>query len=250
MATIFSKKGVLCALLLTGFSAVVAASESTPTSAAEQITSKMQTLNIPVDTINPSAIEGLYEVTSKGDIYYVNGDATHLIYGNIYDLDNQMLNLTEQKKAQLSRDNVAKNIDKLTAFEKDMIVFKADQEKHVVTVFTDPTCSYCQKLHSEMADYNKAGITIRYLAFPRAGLNSSTYHNMVSIWCAEDPKAAMNSAKKRQSIPSNSCENTVKEQYEFGRLLGVNGTPALILEDGSMAPGYLPAQRLLQVLEN
>lgn len=249
MATIFSKTGVICVFLLTSFAAVSATSESPSLSVVEQITTKMNGLKIPVNAINKSAVEGLYEVISDGDIYYISEDTTHLLYGNIYDLDNQMVNITEQKKAQLSRQKVAENIDKITDFEKDMIVFKARDEKHVVTVFTDPTCSYCQKLHSEMKDYNKLGITIRYLAFPRAGLDSSTYHTMVSIWCAGDPKEAMNTAKKRRQIPSGNCENTVKEQYQLGRLLGVNGTPALILEDGTLAPGYLSAERLLQLLE-
>ncbi|MFT6926936.1 MAG: thiol:disulfide interchange protein DsbC [Psychromonas sp.] len=248
MATIFSKTGLICTLLLSSFAAVGATSESS-LSVVEQITTKMQSLKIPVNAINKSAIEGLYEVTSDGDIYYISADTKYLLYGSIYDLDNQMVNITEQKKAQLSRANVAKNIDKISAFEKDMIVYKAPNEKHVVTVFTDPTCSYCQKLHSEMQDYNKLGITIRYLAFPRAGIDSATYRTMVSIWCSDDPKEAMNSAKKRREIPFKTCENTVKEQYQLGRLLGINGTPALILEDGTLAPGYLPAARLLQLLD-
>jgi len=247
MATIFSKTAVICVFLLTSVTAL-GATPASP-SVVDQITTKMQSLKIPVDAVNKSVVEGLYEVTSDGDIYYINEDATHLLYGSIYDLDNQMVNITEQKKAQLSKAKVAKNINKITAFEKDMIVFKAPDEKHVVTVFTDPTCSYCQKLHSEMKDYNKLGITIRYLAFPRAGIDSSTYRTMVSIWCSPEPKEAMNMAKKRREIPFETCGNTVKEQYELGRLLGVNGTPSLILEDGSLAPGYLPAARLLQLLE-
>lgn len=250
MATIFSKTGVICVFLLTSFTAVSATSESASSLVVEQITTKMNSLKIPVTAINKSAVEGLYEVISDTDIYYISEDATHLLYGNIYDLDNQMVNITEQKKAQLSQQKVSENIDKITDFEKDMIVFKAPDEKHVVTVFTDPTCSYCQKLHSEMADYNNLGITIRYLAFPRSGIDSSTYHTMVSIWCSDDPKNAMNMAKTRRPIPSKTCVNTVKEQYELGRLLGVNGTPALILEDGTLAPGYLPAARLLQLLES
>ena len=247
MATIFSKAGVIGVFLLSSFAALGATTESP--SVVEQITIKMNSLKIPVIAINKSAVAGLYEVISDDDIYYISEDTRHLLYGNIYDIDNQMVNVTEQKKAQLSRQKVVKNIDKIAAFEKDMIIFKAQDEKHVVTVFTDPTCSYCQKLHSEMKDYNKLGITIRYLAFPRAGIDSSTYHTMVSIWCSPDPKEAMNAAKKRREIPFETCENTVKEQYQLGRLLGVNGTPALILEDGSLAPGYLPAARLLQLLE-
>ncbi|MFT7052593.1 MAG: thiol:disulfide interchange protein DsbC [Psychromonas sp.] len=247
MATIFSKTGIIGVLLLSSFTALGATSE--PPSVVEQITIKMNSLKIPVIAINKSAVAGLYEVISDDDIYYISEDTRHLLYGNIYDIDNQMVNLTEQKKAQLSRQKVVKNIDKIAAFEKDMIVFKAPDEKHVVTVFTDPTCSYCQKLHSEMKNYNELGITIRYLAFPRAGIDSSTYRTMVSIWCSPEPIEAMNMAKKRREIPFETCENTVKEQYQLGRLLGVNGTPALILEDGTLAPGYLPPQRLLQLLE-
>ncbi|MFT5558415.1 MAG: thiol:disulfide interchange protein DsbC [Psychromonas sp.] len=248
MATIFSKTGVVCVFLLSSFSAVSATSESPSSAVIEQITTKMTSLKIPVNTVKKSAVKGLYEVISNGDIYYISEDATHLLYGSIYDLDNQMVNITEQKKAQLSRAKVVENIDKISTFEKDMIVFKAPDEKYIVTVFTDPTCSYCQKLHSEMAGYNKLGITIRYLAFPRGGIDSSTYHSMVSIWCSADPINAMNMAKKRREIPFETCENTVKEQYELGRLLGVNGTPALILGDGTLAPGYLPPERLLQLL--
>jgi len=138
---------------------------------------------------------------------------------------------------------------KLKAFEKEMIVYKAPQEKHVITVFTDTSCGYCQKLHSEMADYNRLGITVRYLAFPRGGIKSATYNTMVSIWCADDQKLAMDNAKKRREIAPETCKNTVKEQYELGLFFGVNGTPAIILEDGSLKPGYLPADRLVQMLE-
>ena len=46
-----------------------------------------------------------------------------------------------------------------------MIVYKAAQEKHVITVFTDITCGYRHKLHEEMKDYNALGITVRY-GFP------------------------------------------------------------------------------------
>ena len=153
-----------------------------------------------------------------------------------------MENVTE-KSLSLLREG------KLKAFEKEMIVYKADDEKHVVTVFSDTSCGYCQKLHAEMADYNNAGITIRYLAFPRGGLNSNAYNTMVSIWCSDDPKLAMDKAKSRQKIASKTCDNTVQEQYELGQFFGVTGTPALILEDGSLQPGYLPADRLLQLLE-
>ncbi|WP_019615870.1 bifunctional protein-disulfide isomerase/oxidoreductase DsbC [Psychromonas ossibalaenae] len=249
MRTIFSKTGVACLFVLTSFSSFTSAAEPVSKEISEKIAAKMQILNIPADSISKSTVDGLYEVTAGGDIYYVSEDTQYLVHGNIYDLDNQMHNLTEQKRAKLSKDKISANLNKLQAFEKDMIVYKAENEKHVITVFTDTSCGYCRKLHAEIEDYNKLGITVRYLAFPRGGINTATYNTMVSIWCADDPTTAMNLAKGGKQPEYKTCKNTVKEQYELGLFFGVKGTPAIILEDGSLKPGYLPANRLIQALE-
>jgi thiol:disulfide interchange protein DsbC len=237
----FPKKrfiGALALLAFSSFSIAVPADKAT----VENITEKLKTLEISVNSINPAVVDGLYEVLTNRGVYYVSENAQFLVHGSIYDLDNQMENVTEKSLSVLRQ-------DKLKAFEKDMIVYKAEQQKHVITVFTDISCGYCQKLHSEMADYNNQGITVRYLAFPRGGLSSGTYNSMVSIWCADDPKLAMDKAKSRKKIDPKSCQNTVKEQYELGQFFGVTGTPALVLEDGSLQPGYLPADRLIKLLE-
>jgi thiol:disulfide interchange protein DsbC len=225
----------------TGFAAV-------PKEVSDLLNKKLQLLQVKPESINESPVKGLYEVVSQGAIYYMSGDGQFLINGNIYDMDAGMANLTSSRIEQIRKANSEKHFAKIKRFEKDMIVYKANNEKYVVTAFTDTSCAYCQKLHSEMADYNKAGITIRYLAFPRGGEHSNAYNTMVSIWCSDDPKAAMNTAKKHGTIKSLSCENTVLAQYELGVALGITGTPTLFLEDGTAMPGYLPADRLLQVL--
>lgn len=224
---------------------------ATSSEVTDVLTKKLQSLKIEVKSVNLSPIKGLYEVATDNAIYYISEDGQFLINGNVYDLNNSMKNLTSDKVEELRRAKTEIHFAKMKQFEKDMIVYKADDEKYVVTVFTDPSCGYCQKLHREIADYNKLGITIRYLAFPRGGINSNTYNTMVSIWCADDPKLAMDDAKLRRPLEpaSADCKNTVKEQYELGVLLGVNGTPALFLEDGTSMPGYLPADRLLKALQ-
>ena len=235
------KKHFIGALALVTFSSFSVAA-AVDTEAVESITKKLSSLEIAVTEINPSVVDGLFEVLTNRGVFYVSEDAQFLVNGSIYNLDNKMENITE-KSISVLREN------KLKAFEKDMIVYKAENEKHVITVFSDTTCGYCQKLHAEMADYNNAGITVRYLAFPRGGVDSNAYNTMVSVWCADDPKLAMDHAKSRKRIESKTCDNTVKEQYELGQFFGVTGTPALVLEDGSLQPGYLPAPRLLQLLE-
>jgi len=216
---------------------------------SELLTQTLQSLKVDVQSINESPIKGLYEVVSEGAIYYISENGQYLISGSIYDVDNGMQNLTSTKVDEIRRANTAEHFAKIKNFEKDMIIYKADNEKYVITAFTDITCAYCQKLHSEMADYNKLGITIRYLAFPRGGEKSNAYHNMVSIWCSDDPKSAMDDAKKGRRIKALTCENNVLEQYQLGIALGITGTPTLFLEDGTAMPGYLPADNLLQALE-
>jgi thiol:disulfide interchange protein DsbC len=153
-------------------------------------------------------------------------------------------NLTETKRKEA----------RLTAIndlgEDSMIIFAPEAAKYSVTVFTDIECGYCRRLHQQMADYNRLGITIRYLAFPRAGVPSDTYDQMVSVWCADDPQQAMTAAKAGKRVEPKQCTNPVRKQYELGQAVGVRGTPTMILEDGEVLPGYVPPQQLVQMLES
>ncbi|TKB53000.1 bifunctional protein-disulfide isomerase/oxidoreductase DsbC [Ferrimonas aestuarii] len=189
--------------------------------------------------ISPSPVAGLYEVVTPQGLFYVSEDGSKLVHGQIYDINDSMKNLTETRM----------NGMRVAALEKvkgSAIEFKAPNEKHVVTVFTDISCGYCRKLHNEMQNYLDAGITIRYLAFPRGGERSAAWAQMEKLWCAADPKAAMGDAKAGEKLTNDSCDKAkaIAEHYQLGNLFGVNGTPAMVLEDGTLVPGYVPAERL------
>lgn len=142
---------------------LVMAAPATPNDMLKQ---KIQsTLGLEVNSITASPVEGLYQAITNRGVLYITADGSKLIHGNIYDLNNQMNNLTEKALA-------GPRLDMLKEFESKMLVYKAKDEKHVVTVFTDITCGYCRKLHREMKDYNDLGITVRYLAYPRQGVPS------------------------------------------------------------------------------
>ncbi|WP_026971691.1 thioredoxin fold domain-containing protein [Aliagarivorans marinus] len=210
-----------------------------------------------VDELSPSPIDGLYQIKAGAMVLYVSADGNYLVQGQMFDLVNQV-NLTEQA---MNGDRAAL----LAPFADDVIEYKADDEKYVITVFTDTTCGYCQLLHSQLREYehvdqetkvksmqkgyNDLGITVRYLAFPRHGLNSPSHKTLSNIWCAEDPLDAMTRAKNRQSVPNASCDDNVAAQYELGQQLGIRGTPAMILEDGTMLPGYRAPADLLKMLQ-
>lgn len=231
---------VAMALLSFNVSAADADKEATIRAALSALNSK-----VPIVAVADAAFPGLYEVTlASGETLYVNDTGSHFIVGEVFKVqaDGQLMNLTEEARK-------SGRIDQLDAISRDdMIIFPAKGEtKAHLTVFTDTDCFYCRKLHGEMEEITKRGIEVRYLAFPRAGEGSKTQHVMDAIWCADksDQAMLMNKAKSGQTIPMLSCEDSpVMSQYLLGQKLGVTGTPALVLEDGTMVPGYMPAADL------
>ncbi len=201
---------------------------------------------LTVDTISASPLAGLYEVVTDGGVLYTNQDASYFVHGQLFQTkNNQLFNLTELTLAKRNKVLFDKSVDK-----KDLIVYPAKNEKHVVNVFTDTTCGYCMKLHSEMKAYNDLGITVRYLPFPRSGEQSENIEQMSAIWCAKDQIKAMDLAKSGKfDESSKECKDVILRNMKIGSLMGVNGTPAILLEDGSLLSGYLPANQLLKVLE-
>ncbi len=199
-------------------------------------------LGLSPSLIEPSPVAGLYQVLTARGLFYFSEKGNFLIQGKVYNIDEDMKNETEAVLAKTRKGVVTKYAD-------SMIEFKAKNEKHVINVFTDISCGYCKKLHREMKDYNDLGITVRYLGFPRGGMKSKSYSDMVSVWCADDQQKAMTDAKVHSSIAAKTCTNPVKEHYDLGAGLGVSGTPAILLNDGRMIPGYKPAADLIKILD-
>ena len=198
--------------------------------------------NMEPDYIVEAPLAGMYEVRFGSIIVYLSDDARFMLRGDLIDLDAGR-NLTENAR-QTARAEAVGRIG-----EANMIVFAPDAPKHIITVFTDVDCGYCARMHRQMADYNRLGIGVRYTAFPRAGVGSPTYDKMVSVWCAEDQHTAMTDAKAGRAVEPARCDNPVSGQYEAGRAIGVNGTPAIVLESGELIPGYVPPDELLGRLD-
>lgn len=196
-----------------------------------------------VKEIKDSPIPGLKEIIIGTDIIYATEDGKYVFQGSVYNIENGINDITE-----VSRGKLRKTLMDTITDDKTINFGKADLED-TVTVFTDIDCPYCVKLHNEMDQYNKAGIRVRYLFFPRSGLRSPSYTKAVSVWCAEDQKTALTMAKNGAGIETKTCDNPIKDQYILGREVGVTGTPAIMLESGEMLPGYIPADKLKQIIK-
>lgn len=235
---------LLFSALLGGAVAASAQEDAKPASGADKARAAMTGLleGTAPDSVGPSPVPGLFEVMVGPRVFYVSEDGRYLVQGAIIDIEKKE-NLTEPRKDQARLKAVE------AVGEEKMIVFGDKDAKHTITVFTDIDCGYCRKLHDEMDAYNKAGIRVRYLFYPRAPEGSPSFTKAVSVWCAEDRLAAMTEAKAGKEVPEKSCDNPVEDHVSVGQAIGITGTPALILEDGELAPGYVPADRLAIFLE-
>ncbi len=194
--------------------------------------------------ITPSPIPGLYQVMLGGQISYVTSDGRYLFQGDIYDTVAEV-NLTEGQRDQARH----AAIDQIA--ESSMIVFRPAVVKHSITVFTDIDCGYCRKLHRQMAQYNKRGIEVRYLAYPRNGRDTPSWFKAQNVWCSDDRNAALTQAKSGVMVKSRDCGATpVARHYELGRSIGIRGTPAIITDAGELIPGYVEPDELLGYLED
>ena len=197
--------------------------------------------DVKIESVKPSEVKGLYEVTVDSNIVYVSENGKYLFQGRLIDVEKR-IDLTEQKLA-------SKRLDALNKVGKDkMIVFKPKINKYQVYVFTDIDCGYCRKLHSEIDQYMAQGITINYLFYPRAGKGSESYNKAVSVWCSNDRNAALTAAKKDQKVPAKTCANPVDEHMALAAAFQVSGTPMIITEKGNVQPGYVTATELAEIL--
>jgi thiol:disulfide interchange protein DsbC len=196
------------------------------------------------DELRASPVPGVYELARGTDIAYVSQDGKYAIVGDMYEMDSNT-NLTEKTR----RTERVKLLS--TVPESQMLVFSPKDPKYTVSVFTDVDCGYCRKLHSQIAEYNRLGIKVRYLFYPRSGPDTESWDKAEEVWCSTNRADAMTRAKRGEALsaPKHCANSPVARQYELGQEVGVQGTPAIFLENGEMLPGYLPPQTLAQHLK-
>lgn len=191
-----------------------------------------------IQSIKPSIIPGYREVAIGGKVVYASADGKYLLQGSLIELGSRE-NLTSVSEGALRR-------AVLDAVPRERrIIFSPAKPKYRITVFTDIDCGYCRKLHSQIADYNKAGISVEYLFFPRAGIGSESFNKAVNVWCAADRRKALTDAKLDKPVAKRTCANPITMDFALGQKIGVDGTPAIFAADGTQLGGYLSPPEML-----
>ena len=239
---------LVLACVLTGSVFSVRAAEPVPADIVDSLRKMLESPanGLKVSTVEHSEIDGMYAVQLvDGPLVYANRSGQFFIVGDLFTVGPAgYVNLAEKRRDGQRAEQLA------GLSPADMIIFPAQGEaRSHITVFTDVTCFYCQKLHREVPELNKRGVEVRYLAYPRSGLASEGYHKLATAWCADDRADALTRLKNGESMADNVCQGSpVADQYQLGQSMGVRGTPAIITATGQMIPGYQPADELMGTL--
>lgn len=223
-----------CAVVAGGWALLAGAGAVDPAIAAVSA----QIAGSKPEEFRATPVAGIFEYRHGAEIIYVTQDGRYAFTGDMFSMGDRV-NLTEARRKELRLKLLA------DLPESSMVIFAAQQPKYTITVFTDIDCGYCRKLHSQMAEYNRRGITVRYLAFPRNGPGTESWTKAQQVWCAPDRKDAMTRAKLGEALHVARCDDPVARDYALGRAMGISGTPGILTSSGDMLPGYLPPDELV-----
>jgi thiol:disulfide interchange protein DsbC len=213
-----------------------------------QVTKNLQAVkpDLPITSIKKTDIEGIFELISSGEVYYLSKDAHYIFDGNMIDIVNN-INVTSAVK------NSTRVTQLKTLNNDELLIYPAvGEKKHFISVFTDTSCPFCNKLHAEIPDLLKSGVEVRYMLYPRdysrRGKSSPSYQKMVNVWCADNQQQALTDAKERRPVEDKICETPIAKHMQLAKEMGLSGTPMIILDDGTLIPGYRSAKEILKEL--
>jgi thiol:disulfide interchange protein DsbC len=243
--------GTLAGLSAWGAGAADAVPVPAAGSTLEQVAARIA--GAKASELRATPIKGIYEYQRGAELAYVTEDGRYAFTGDLYQLsggsaqDNKNkgnVNLTTARRQEVRRNLIA------AVPEASMLVFAPKDPKYTVTVFTDVDCQYCRALHRQIADYNKLGIRVRYLSYPRTGPATESWTKAEQVWCAVDRNAALTRAKQGEPTSGAVCaSNPVASHYALGKMLQISGTPAIVTQYGEMIEGYASPADLLKELQ-
>ena len=199
-----------------------------------------------INFIEQSEVPNFYVVNVlNNQILYVSYDYKFVFAGDLIGIqDEGIVSINDKYKTKFTQKLIS------TIKPGESIDFISEKVRYRIKVFTDVSCAYCRLFHSEIEEYLEKGITIQYLGFPRDGLEGKVFNNMQSAWCSNNKKQSLTKLKLGEEIKKELCQNPIREHFRIGSLIGITGTPTIVLDDGRKFSGYIPADQLIKLIED
>lgn len=201
-----------------------------------------------ITSISATPVTGILEVEiNDSKIIYSSSDGSYIFTGSLLDISSGVSRNLTDERIQDIRSKILEDLPPNT-----LITFNSSiDEVAEVYVFTDVSCGYCKNFHKHIDEFNSAGITVHYAAFPRSGEASEAGRLMRKVWCASSPKEALTEAKATGKMEQAvvPCQSPMTHHIEVALKLGVNGTPFVLSKDGRVLGGYITPQDLLKAVQ-
>lgn len=182
-----------------------------------------------------------YTLYLNGAIAYTDEQFKQLYIGNVLDLNNKFLNLSEEALNEY-RKVAIKQLDQYR------ISYTSPNNKNNIYIFTDVNCPYCKEVHESIAEYLKQGINVHYLPLPLSEADTLNYANMKQVWCEKDKNKAFNLAIENKLSIQPNCDFNLEKIAKFASTIGVNVTPTFVLDSGSLFEGVIAAEEIVDLL--
>ena len=198
-------------------------------------------LGAKVESVAKSGYLGLYEVYSEGNILYTDEKMTAFIAGGQLIDGKTMKNVTEERMRKLTA-------IKFSELPLDRAIKQVRGDgKRVLATFEDPNCGYCKRLAKDLLKLDN--VTIYVFLYPI--LSEDSLRKSKQIWCSADRAKAWNDWMVEGRAPAgrDDCDTAaVAKNQEYGRRLGISGTPTIFFADGERVPGAIPLAKIEQRL--
>ncbi len=203
--------------------------------------------DVKIIEIRPAQVKGLWEIAveSRGQkgIVYIDSSKKYLVSGSIVDLKTKA-NLTQERSIELNKVDVS-----LIPLDDALVIGEKNAPKKVI-IFTDPDCPYCGKLHEEVKNISeKRKDIVFYIKMYPLPMHKGAYEKAKAIVC-EKSLSLLDDAFAKKPLPAPKCvTSAIDENLKLAEKLGIRGTPAIILPDGGIIPGYKDADSLISLID-
>jgi thiol:disulfide interchange protein DsbC len=217
--------------------ALMVASSSFASTLEEKIKQTVsQSLDIQVEKVSKAGFGDMYEVVTPQGIAYTDKTASVVIFNGVAIESATKANLTEKRTEELAR------FDWKDLPLKDAIKVVRGNGSRVIATLEDPNCGFCKRLAAEVQKMDN--VTVYTFLMPVLGEDS--VKKSKSIWCSADRAKAWTTAMTENAAPTaaGNCDTPIERNQALGRKLRVNGTPAILFQNGTRVPGYMTADKL------
>jgi thiol:disulfide interchange protein DsbC len=224
--------------LATFLVSVAGVASASPSATETELAARLKELypSTRITAVRQSEVAGLFEVTMGRNIAFTDTSGRFFVFGHLFDMREQK-DLTAQRLSDINR------IDFAQLPLQDAIKTVRGDGSRKLAVFSDPDCPYCKGLESELAKLDN--VSIFTFLYPLEGLHPDAKEKAERVWCSPNPAEAWTGLMATGKVAeSPKCATPIERINQLANSLGINGTPMMILQDGSLIPGAAPAAEI------